>query len=408
VVGVRVVPDHPSGLRIETADLSKARPPRWAWLNRLPIGYLSLLIGIEGIGKSSLAAWLLSKLTHGELPGHLLHRPVNVGLVGDEDSFHHVWVPRLHAAGADLARVKSIEPPEGGFLELRPDKDRLATAIDLEQVEFVYFDSLIDNLGADTNDWHGKDVREALQPLRAIARDLNVAVCGSLHPNKRGATFRELMAGSAAFNAISRSSLLLAQHPEEEDRKVLSRGKGNLSSAPAAVEFTIESHRFEANGHEFNVPKAIGFTDSDVSVDELLDRSGEKTNSHTKIAEAVEIIEALLPRDGEWHPAASIYEACEAEEIEKHTVGRAKRRLSLEQRRASAFPAPAEWRWEPLRTTHRTSDNGAVSVQSVVSTDTLCTQDTHNTQNSKNASPECVVSANGSVTRLPSFADGRS
>jgi hypothetical protein len=385
--------EHPSGLRIQTADLKHARPPRWAWQDKLPIGYLSLIIGVEGIGKSSLAAWLIARLTHGELPGDLRMTPINVGVVGDEDSFDHVWTPRLHAAGADLDRVKSLGC-DFGTIELEDDQDRLSTAIDLEQIQFLYFDSLIDNLGAEVNDWKAKDVRRALQPLRGIARGLGIAVTGSLHPNKRGASFRELVAGSSAFNAVSRSSLLLAQHPEDEDRRVLSRGKGNLAATPPAVEFAIEGHSFEANGHRFTVPRATAFTVSDVTVDELIDKSGERTVEHSKVAEAAEIIEALLPRDGDWHLAAPIYEACEAEEIEKHTVKRAKKRLELEQRRAPTFQAPSEWRW-PHGTPLGTSAGAVPSVPSVPSTTTQYTQHTQHTQDSANASPQCVPSGNG-------------
>jgi len=392
------VSEHPSGLRVQTADLANARPPRWAWKDRLPIGYLSLIIGAEGIGKSSLAAWTIARLTRGDLPGDLRHKPINVALVGDEDSFQHVWTPRLHAAGADLSRVKSLDRPEGGYIELKADRERLALAIDLEQIGFAFFDSLIDNLGAGVNDWHGREVREALQPLRLIARELDIPVTGSMHPNKRGATFRELVAGSSAFNAVSRSSLLLAQHPEDEDRRVLCRGKGNLSATPDAVEFVIAGEKFEANGHTFNVPKATGFVVGDTTIDELIDKSGERTVEHSKVAEASEIIEALLPKDGDWHAAADIYSACEAEHIEEHTVKRAKKRLGLEQRRASTFPAPSEWRW-PLRTPLGTSDNAVASVRSAPSsgaeTPVDYTQHTHNTKDSENDSPECVSTVVG-------------
>jgi hypothetical protein len=395
--------EHPSGLRIQTADLANARPPRWAWRDRLPIGYLSLIIGAEGIGKSSLAAWMIARLTHGDLPGDLRHKPINVALVGDEDSFQHVWTPRLHAAGADLGRVKSIDRPEGGYIELKADRDRLATAIDLEQIEFVFFDALIDNLGAGVNDWHGREVREALQPLRLIARELDIAVTGSMHPNKRGANFRELVAGSSAFNAVSRSSLLLAQHPEDEDRRVLCRGKGNLSAMPDAVEFALTGEKFEANGHTFNVPKATGFIVGDVTIDELIDKTGERTVEHSKVAEAAEIIEALLPKDGEWHPAADIYQACEADEIEKRTVQRAMKRLALDHRRASTFQAPSEWRWPSAETTvatpHTSSNNGVASVASVATTASRTpnnyTHDTQDTKDSGNTSRECVATGNG-------------
>ncbi len=394
--------EHPSGLRITTADLSKSRPARWAWKDRLPIGYLSLILGNEGVGKSSLAAWMIARLTHGDLPGDLRHQPVNVALVGDEDSFQHVWTPRLHAAGANLERVKSIDRPEGGYIELKADQERLAMAFDLEDIGFAFFDALIDNLGAGVNDWHGRDVREALQPVRWIAREQDICTLGSLHPNKRGATFRDLVAGSSAFNAVSRSSLLLAQHPEDEARRVLVRGKGNLSATPPAVEFVIEGARFEANGHDFNVPRAAHFEACDMSVEELIDTGGGKAAEHSKVGDAVEIIEALLPRDGEWHAAAPIYEACEADEIEKQTVKRAKKRLDLEHRRAQTFQAPSEWRW-PHGTPLGTSDIEDPCVPSVPSANALSsyTQHTQDTQDSENDSPQCVPSeADAELERL--------
>ncbi|MGD1059786.1 MAG: AAA family ATPase [Solirubrobacteraceae bacterium] len=391
--------EHPSGLRITTADLAQSRPPQWAWSERLPIGYLSLIIGNEGAGKSTLACWILARLTRGELPGKLQGEPINVGVIGDEDSFAHVWTPRLHAAGADLTRVKILDRPEGGYIELQRDKDKLASAIDLEAIRFCYFDALIDNLGADTNDWHSKDVREALQPVRWIARELNIATVGSLHPNKRGSTFRDLVAGSSAFNAVSRSSLLLAAHPEDDSRRVLVRGKGNLSATPPAVEFSIQGIQFQAHGHDFSVPCAAKFTTGTISIDELVDQNGDKSAERSKVLEAVEIIEELLPRDGQWHAAAFIYDAASAEDIDKRTVQRAKKRLEIEQRRASSFHAPSEWRWT-LTTPHTTLSNDVASVASVASESyiTTCnkqhnTHDTDDTHDSANECRECVTSA---------------
>ena len=174
--------------------------------------FLSLIIGVEGVGKGSLAAWMLARLTRGQLPGDLHRHPVNVAVVGDEDSFDHVWTPRLHAAGADLARIRSLDRPEGGYVELKADKERLALAIDLEQIGSGYFDSLVDNLGAGVNDWHGREVREALQPLRWIAREMNIVVTGSLRRTSAG-RHSASWSRAATFNAVSRSSLLLAQYP---------------------------------------------------------------------------------------------------------------------------------------------------------------------------------------------------
>lgn len=62
-------------LRVRGADLSRARPIRWAWERRLPLGYLALLLGAEGVGKGTVAAWLIARLTRGELGARHPLRP---------------------------------------------------------------------------------------------------------------------------------------------------------------------------------------------------------------------------------------------------------------------------------------------------------------------------------------------
>ena len=246
-------------LTVRRADLGRSEPPRWAWSERIVLGYLNLLIGNEGVGKGTLIAWLIARLTRGELPGDLYGEPAGAAVIGDEDSFDGVWTPRLYAAGADLARVVQVERPDGGFVNLREDRDQLAAVVKGEGLAVLYFDQLLDNLGVEVDDWRTKQVREALQPLRSIARELNIAALGSLHPNKRGDTFRQLVCGAVAFNAVSRSSLLLAHHPDDQTRRVAVVGKGNLARRPASVEFVLAEHSFTANGHTFTVPVARDF-----------------------------------------------------------------------------------------------------------------------------------------------------
>jgi hypothetical protein len=158
---------HPSGLVLRTPDLARARPPRWAWQDRVVLGYLNLLIGNEGVGKGTLAAWMIARLTRGELPGDLHGEPVNVGILGDEDGFDDVWTPRLYAAGADLSRVRQLERPDGGFVHITEDRAKIEVAVAGDHLRVLFFDALLDNLGAGTDDWRTKAVREALQPLRA-------------------------------------------------------------------------------------------------------------------------------------------------------------------------------------------------------------------------------------------------
>lgn len=390
---------HPSGLTVRAADLTLSKPPRWAWDDRLVLGYLNLLLGNEGVGKGTLVAWLIGRLTHGTLPGDLKGHPCGVGIVGDEDSFDDVWAPRLHAAGADLSRVRLIERPGGGFVNLAEDRDKLRAVVRSEEIKLLFFDALLDNLGAGTDDWRAKAVREALQPARYLAREMEIVTLGSLHPNKRGDSFRALVAGSSAFNAVSRSSLLLAEHPDDEDRRVVVRGKGNLSKKPSGVDFEITSCTFTANGHDFNVPQATGFAVNGLTVEDLIEPSD--TLEKSKVGDAEQAIRDLLPETG-WHPAKPITDQLKDDYgIDERTARRAKNRAGIIHRRSPEFQGGTEWSW-PTADTHRTSAQSVPTVRTVRSAasggssndhNRNHTPDTADTQDSPLTSPDCVLTA---------------
>ncbi|HTA98823.1 MAG TPA: AAA family ATPase [Solirubrobacteraceae bacterium] len=333
---------HPSGLNVRPADLSLSRPPRWAWTDRIVLGALNLILGNEGAGKGTLASWMIARLTRGELEGDLYGKPATVGVLGDEDGWNAVWTPRLHAVGADLTRVKLIEPPDGGYVELRDDHHRLACAVELEGITVLYLDALIDNLGVGVDDWRAKPVRNALQPLRSLAREFELAAIGSMHPNKSGGTFRQLVSGSVAFNAVSRSSLLLAEHPHDERRRVVVRGKGNLSRTPPAVEFDISSHKFTANGYTFDVPLAGNFGTSGLTVEDLINQPRPLQPAGEARTTARTLIAARLA-DGDWHHAGTIIQECGALDVHERAVRRASHDLGVDHEHRG-FPAQVHWR----------------------------------------------------------------
>jgi putative DNA primase/helicase len=376
------------------ADLSKAQPPRWAWRHRFVIGYLNLLIGEEGAGKGTLISLAIARWTQGKLHGDLYGKRVHVGILGDEDSFDDTWTPRLHAAGADLSRVHLIERRDGGYVDVKRDRRALTREIKRHHIRILFLDQLLDNLGTGVDDWRQKAVRDALQPFRSIAAELDIAVIGALHPNKRADTFRRMVAGSGAFNAVSRSSLLLALHPEDETRRVLVRGKGNLSKLPDTLTFSIKSHTFAANGVTFSVPVAYRFERSDLTAKDLVAATERPSVvAQSKQGDARALIGQLLPRDGEWHPSKPIFETCDGAGLDHKTVMRAKRKLGIEHRRTETFPAYIEWRWatEPTLNPHA---GGVLSVPSVSTT----TEDSKDSEDTASTSPQCVL-AGGQNTR---------
>jgi AAA domain len=90
---------------LRNPDPASARPVRWAWEKRIPIGKVSLVVGNEGVGKGTVTAWLSGKLSRGKPAGDLFGKPSNVLVIGDEDVLDDTWTPRLHVAGTDMRRV---------------------------------------------------------------------------------------------------------------------------------------------------------------------------------------------------------------------------------------------------------------------------------------------------------------
>lgn len=327
-------------LQARGVQLERVEPFRWAWDARLLLGYMNLLVGDEGVGKGTFLAWLIAQVTRGELPGDLQGAPARVLMVGDEDGFDNVTVPRLIAAGADTDQVLDLPVIDGDALDVARDAASLSDLLVAEQVQVVVFDQLLDNLG-DVDTWKAKEVRAALAPLRRLAAELGVCFLCTLHTNKSNApTFRQRIADSQAFNAVSRSTLYLAEHPDDPARRVVVRGKGNYAPPSPALEFRIASHPLRIGTHLHKPGRVHELRESEVTLADLLAAGAPAT---TKADEARELIREALA-DGEWHDAAPIRAGLRRLGVSLSGIRRAANDLGVERRRTSGFPSSNEWR----------------------------------------------------------------
>jgi hypothetical protein len=167
----------------------------------------------------------------------------------------------------------------------------LAETVKHEGIKLVLLDALLDHIPAGDGGagiYNPKSVREALLPLRRIAGEQEIAAVGLMHPIKGNVTsFRQLLAGSHQFNAISRSSLLLGEDPDDDQRRVLVRGKGNHSAAPASFEFKIAAQVVELNEYTFEVPKVVGEHEGERTMRDLL-AGGPKAPVREGLADELE------------------------------------------------------------------------------------------------------------------------
>jgi hypothetical protein len=249
------------------------RPIRWAWRPRIPIGKPSLIVGNEGAGKGVTAAYLAAQWSRGTLPGDLFGKPTNVAIFGDEDALNDTWTPRLYLAKADFRFVHFQNTGDFDIDFTEPgDMEHLRGWVRRYQIGVVIFDAVLDHIGGSSIDeFKAKAVRLALRPLRKLAEEEQFAAVGNMHPRKgRVSSFRDLVANSHQFNAASRSSLLLAKHPDDEERRVLAWGKGNHAGCVPTLEFRVEPVTFVVNGMTFRDARAVDWAESEVTLEDAI------------------------------------------------------------------------------------------------------------------------------------------
>lgn len=311
-------------LAVRAGDLSRAQPFRFVWQNRVLLGYFNLLVGEEGIGKGNLFAWVAAHITRGTLPGNL-DGPRKVLFVGDEDSWDNIWVPRLAAAGGDVGMCIYVDQP----LDLTRDTPPLEATIRHEDVAITYFDQLLDNIGY-ADSWKDKDVRQALAPLRRTARDTDTAMLASLHPNKKAsASFRDKVSGTPAFNALSRSSLYLARHPEDDGRVACVRPKGNYNLDPPAWVFAIEGAQVRGKGHKLVDTSRVAGGHEEQLDKQLVLEGGVDKGAQRERGDAMDIIGEYFANGVCEYEAAEILQRCTEDGVSPRTARRARKDMGL-------------------------------------------------------------------------------
>jgi AAA domain len=340
---------------VTRAAAVKSRSIRWAWTGRLALGYLTVETGIEGLGKSVFAAWLIARLTRGELPGEWREQPVDVLIVASEDGIADTWKPRLVVAGADLERVAFLDlsglPPTWN---LRDGIAQVRSAVAETSARMVFIDAALDHMpppqsGESINS--PTFVRRALGPLKGMARDLDLVGLFSMHPPKAKSTdFRDLVQSSQAFGAIPRIGLLFAYHPDDDAgdpdrRRVLIRGKGNIGRDPGAMEFRVvgREHKHD-DGRTQEVAVVEGVGASRITMADLAPERLVGARTPTKREQAAEVMREELA-DGEWHPAALVRVRLGELDLDGGSVRAPAMRLAGVEKRKRPGETNGPWEW---------------------------------------------------------------
>lgn len=252
----------------------------WLWTGWIPKGYITLLAGETGAGKSTVFADVTARVTTGApWPGEYdcpaaWRKPERVLWLGSEDSIEEMTVPRLTACGANLANVVEIQ----GVMQ-EGKRNTFSMQDDLEAVgqwlafareqgnpfAMLVIDPVTSYLPGqklrkvDLND--AGQLRTVLEPWLILAQTHNIAiVCVTHFAKDTNRAMLHRVLGSAAFAQTCRSLCAVIEQPRTEDEepdphaKVFMQVKVNLPEHPGGA-WRFHTERVEVgNDHRNGKP----------------------------------------------------------------------------------------------------------------------------------------------------------
>jgi putative DNA primase/helicase len=321
---------------------------KWAWRGWIPLGMLSLLLGLPGRGKTTLAERLAADVTRGTLTGDLLGQSANVLIVSYEDAIAETLVPRLIAAEADLDRIDFVACKDAGkVLDLTrhlPDIERKATQCG---ARLLVVDPLVAGMPrGDVNSHRDQDVRSVLAPLAVLASARGLAVLATMHFSTSAVSALLGAGGSIGFVGAARSILVFGVDPEDEQgaegpKRVLAHAKCNVGRLQKSRELALTEHVIDPFGVNPIITSRVEIGDQcDVRADDLVRDSEHKL---TPRAHAQRFLRELLA-DGPIR-ATDVIELAEDVDIAISTLKRAKKDLGVDSFQKKTDDGKPEWWW---------------------------------------------------------------
>ena len=337
-------------------NFSRVKPRRlsWLWPNRIPLGKMSLLVGIGGVGKSFLSLYMAAQVSTGRpwIDGRNETRePASVFVLTAEDDIEDTVVIRLKAAGANLNKVYFIkaiksEGQERGLYNLTSDGILLWQAVrQVPDTKLVIIDPISAYMEG-KNENKNAEVREFLSPLISMAQTEKLAVLGISHLNKNQeqAAINRVI-GSAAFINAVRAAWLVQTDRDDIDRRLFVHLKGNLGVKPTGLAYRLMAQSvMTEDGLEGSAYCAFEPGLLDITADELLAPGERKKGRPSKRDDAGDWLLDFLedgPKD-----ARIIVSAGKSAGYSQRTLETAKKKLDIQSiKMPDDIGSLSHWEW---------------------------------------------------------------
>lgn len=366
-------------LILTPASQVKSVRQRWLLQDKIPMSTLSNFVGMGGCGKSSFAIDTAARVTKGELDGDLKGQPRNVLFVGHEDDLATQMKPRLEAAGANLDSIiflgitmTSDDLTTDVVPQLPIDLVLIRQAIEETNAALVIFDPLTSSIAG--NLYHAQDVRQALNPLLALAQETGLSIIGIQHVRKGSGAASDKTAGSHAFRDISRSLLQFARD-EEADKTIVTIDKSNYGTSTGnSFAFHLRSVDVATDDGELtSVAVVEHLGDSEISVSDIWNREHDFDDDGEKADIQSFILEVLVDQGGR-AKATEVFDAGKTQQYSESQLKKARVRAGVLTQRVGFGKGACSYWIHPayIESTIETIESPFQNKDSMDSMRTLC------------------------------------
>lgn len=345
-------------LLLTPASLIRSRRQKWLWSDRIPLGTVTIFAGRGGEGKSTYALHVGAQAITGSLEGDLKGIGSSLVIISHEDDWGTVMKPRLIAAKADpenvfkLAVKSTVDDTTAETVPALPlDIELIRQAVVETGARVVIIDPISSTLGGDLHKL--ADVRRGLDPLAALAQELELAVIAIMHFNKGTGNVSDKLSGSHAFRDLSRSVLLFATD-DETSQRIVSVDKSNYSAERgSSFAFNLRTVMVDTDdGDSTSVAQVEDLGDTDLSVNDIVNRSsdGEDDDREDRNAAQAFVLDFLKHKDGGEAKAGDVVKAGRGAGFSENEVKNARRRCRnprIVTRKARGLEAGWVWGIEP-------------------------------------------------------------
>ena len=317
----------------------------------IPLRTVTLVTGLDGVGKSTILYEKAARLTRGTLKGHYFGIPSDVVIASSEDHPASVIIPRLVAAGADLdrihvVRVRFVEGLDGD-VSLPDDLDAIARRVAEVNARMLIVDPLVAHMPLNVDSHKAQHVRSVMAPLAHLAEEAHLAVCAVVHFNGSPSTdVRTRISGSKALRDASRSVLVCGPDPADDDRMVMIQDKNSFGPRSATGwGYRIEPAAVQIDGVTYDTSRVRWLGDVAITSRGLLGGALDPDERGERDLARDAILDALAGGEHDW---AALGRLIRAEGVSEITGRRARDELRREGLIAKRKRGAAGWVWNLL------------------------------------------------------------